>query len=78
MLLGEARSKCDHIRWVPLKPDVAKKLHEVYLAKGAQATTAIEGNTLSENEVLERVRGELQLPPSKEYLGREVDNVIAA
>jgi Fic family protein len=78
MLLGEARSKCDHIRWVPLKPAVAKDLHTVYLAKGAQATTAIEGNTLSEQEVLDRVRGELKLPPSKEYLGREIDNVVSA
>ena len=78
LLLGEAASKCDHIAGVPLQPRVAKELHQLYLAKGAQATTAIEGNTLSEKEVLQRIRGELPLPPSKEYLGREVDNIVKA
>ena len=48
MMLGEAQSKVDHIAGVPLRPDVARELHRVYLAKGAHATTAIEGNTLSE------------------------------
>jgi Fic family protein len=78
LLLGEARSKCDHIRWVPLEPATAQRLHEIYLAKGVQATTAIEGNTLSEREVLDRLRGQLELPLSKEYLGREIDNIASA
>ena len=42
------------------------------------ATTAIEGNTLSEEEVVKHLPGELKLPPSREYLGQEVDNIIAA
>ena len=78
MLLGEAASKCEHIAGVPLQPDVARDLHQLYLAKGAQATTAIEGNTLSEQEVLQRIKGELTLPASKEYLGQEVDNIVNA
>jgi len=78
MLLGEASSKCEHIAGVPLQPDVARDLHQLYLAKGAQATTAIEGNTLSEQEVLQRIKGELTLPASKEYLGQEVDNIVNA
>lgn len=78
MLLGEASSKCEHIAGVPLQPDVARDLHQLYLAKGAQATTAIEGNTLSEQEVLQRIKGELTLPASKEYLGQEVDNIVTA
>lgn len=77
MLLGEARSKCEHIRGVPLRPDTAALLHRVYLAKGARATTAIEGNTLSEEEVQARIDGDLELPPSKEYLGREIDNIVS-
>jgi len=48
------------------------------MAKGALATTAIEGNTLTEEEVQKRIRGDLILPPSKEYLGKEIDNVIKA
>ena len=42
-LLGECQSKIDHIAGVPLRPDVAATLHRLYLAKGALATTAIEG-----------------------------------
>src|ERR1700730_5616991 len=55
--LGEARSKCEHLAGVPLMPNVAKLLHEVYLAKGVHATAAIEGNTLSERQVLRRIKG---------------------
>lgn len=78
MLLGEAASKCEHIAGVPLQPETAKRLHQLYLAKGAAATTAIEGNTLTEDEVLKRIEGKLDLPPSKEYLGQEVDNIVKA
>jgi len=76
--LGEAQSKCEHISGVPLRPATARELHQIYLAKGVLATTAIEGNTLSEEEALKRVKGDLKLPPSKEYLGQELDNIIDA
>ncbi len=78
MLLGEARSKCDHIRFVPLSAETARRLSLVYLAKGVNATTAIEGNTLSQEQVEERMRGQLELPVSQEYLGVEIDNMAAA
>jgi Fic family protein len=52
MRLGEARSKCDHLCRVPLPQAYADQLHVLSLAKGAHATTAIEGNTLSEEAVL--------------------------
>ena len=76
--LGEATSKCEHISRVPLRPDTAQKLHQLYLAKGVAATTAIEGNSLSEADVLKAVEGKLKVPPSKEYLKQEVDNIIDA
>jgi len=79
MLLGEARSKVDHLSLALLKPAVADELHRVYLAKGAQATTAIEGNTLSEEEVEDIVAGRAGAPPpSQEYLYREVENILSA
>lgn len=78
LLLGEAQSKCEHIAGVPLRPTTAKQLHNLYLAKGALATTSIEGNTLSEQEVLDRIEGKLKLPLSKEYLGKEIDNIVEA
>lgn len=76
--VGEALSKCDHIAGVPLPPDVAQALHMIYLVKGIHATTQIEGNSLSEDEVRARVEGDLPLPESQEYLGKEVDNILAA
>jgi len=78
MLVGEATSKCEHLAGVPLLPDTAKRLHLLYLVKGALATTAIEGNTLTEEEALKRVQGKLELPASKEYLGQEIDNIVKA
>ncbi len=78
LLLGEAASKCEHIAGTPLRADAAERLHLLYLAKSAQATTAIEGNTLSEEEVRQRISGNSSLPPSREYLGKEVDNIIKA
>ena len=78
MLLGEACSKCDHIATAPLRPDVAERLYALYLAKGVAATTAIEGNTLSEEEVRRHLEGKLHLPPSKAYLQQEIENVLQA
>ncbi len=74
--LGECQSKCEHLAGVPLKPKVAEILHSVYLAKGAWGTTAIEGNTLSEEEVLRHIQGKLEVSPEREYLKQEVDNII--
>ena len=51
MLMGEARSKCQHLAGAPLQPALAEALNQVTLIKGAQATTAIEGNTLTEQQV---------------------------
>ena len=78
LMLGECQSKCEHLSKAPLRPETARELHQVYLAKGVQATTAIEGNTLTEEQVLQHIRGELQLPPSTEYMRQEIDNIIRA
>lgn len=78
MLLGEVRSKCEHLAGTPLQPDVAKQFYEVALIKGAQATTAIEGNTLTEEQVAGILRGTFRAPPSRAYQEREVRNVLEA
>lgn len=78
ILLGEAASKIEHLSKVPLRPATANRLHQLYLAKGVAATTAIEGNTLSEDDVLKAVEGQLQVPTSQAYLKQEVDNIIVA
>jgi Fic family protein len=77
MNLGEVRSKVEHIANAPLDPKVARELLTVWLVKGAQATTAIEGNSLSEAEVRAILEKRLELPPSQAYLERENANVLA-
>ncbi len=78
MLLGEARSKCEHLSRTPLQPEVARSFYEVALIRGAQATTAIEGNTLTEDQVAGILRGTFKAPPSRAYQQREVENVLNA
>jgi Fic family protein len=76
--IGEARSKCRHLMFTPLKPQVSGELEMIYLAKGMQATTAIEGNTLTIEQVQRAIEGTLQVPQSQQYLKQEVDNVLDA
>ena len=77
-LLGQAAALCRQIAGAALPPGAAREMQTLYLVKGVQATTAIEGNTLSTEQIRARVDGRLELPPSQEYLGREVDNVVRA
>ena len=76
-MLGQCESIIQAISSAPVKPEYRKQMLKVSLRKGARATTAIEGNTLSEEEVARIDEGE-SLPPSKEYLQIEVKNVIEA
>jgi len=78
LLLGEAQSKAQHVAGVPLPQDVQAHFLQLYLARGVLATTAIEGNTLSEEQVIEHLQGKLKLPPSKAYLQQEVANIVEA
>ncbi len=75
--LGQCDAIIRAIRETPLSPDRHRELGRVALIKGAQATTAIEGNTLTDEEVRQVAEGE-SLPPSKGYQEREVRNVINA
>jgi Fic family protein len=76
--VGEARSKCRHLSRTPLPPDLARKMERLYLAKGVRATTAIEGNSLSEEQAVAAVEGNLDLPESQRYLQQELENIIQA
>ncbi len=77
-LLGEAAARCEQVAQAVLPPAGARELHRLYLIKGARATTAIEGNTLSEEQIAAQLEGCLELPPSQEYLKQEVENVLKA
>ena len=76
MLLAEAQSKCVQLSGVPLIPKAAKKLSNRYLVEGIYSSATREGNTLSAEEVRERIENNLELPPSREYLGTEIDNLV--
>lgn len=76
VLLGEARSKIEHLAGVPLRPVTALQMTRISLIRGAVATTAIEGNTLSLDEVERFLSDESSLPKSKRYMGDEVRNVV--
>lgn len=78
LLLGQAVAKCTHIATAPARPDFAARFYEVYLARGAQATTAIEGNSLTEKQVEAILRDKIRLPPSQQYLQQQIENVRAA
>jgi Fic family protein len=53
-------------------------LAEIYLRRGALASAAIEGNTLSEAEVEQILDKKQKLPESQQYLEQEIRNVIKA
>ena len=53
-------------------------MHQLYLIKGVRATTAIEGNTLTEGQIRAQLEGRLDLPRSRNYLKLEVANVLDA
>ena len=58
-------------------PQYYNDLMHVALVKGAQSTTAIEGNTLSDEEISKMMEGK-KLPTSIIYQGVEVQNIIGA
>lgn len=76
-LLGQCEAYTRAICNTPMLPQHYLKALNVSLIKGAQATTAIEGNTLSEDEITSIGVGG-KLPPSKEYQGQEVLNILEA
>ena len=79
LLLGAAESKCRHLAGIPLHPDKQRELHTLSLRRGIRATTAIEGNTLSEDEIRKIVEGkDAEFPKSKEYQRIEVENALNA
>lgn len=76
-ILGQCKTLINAIADTPIQPELHQKLLSLSLIKGAQATTAIEGNTLSLDEIQKITDGK-KLPPSKEYQQIEVENIIAA
>ena len=73
--LGQCQAIIEAISGFPLLPECRRRLLELSLSAGAQATTAIEGNTLSLDEVRRIYQGR-SLARSKEYQKQEISNVL--
>ena len=79
ILFGAAESKCKHLSGIPLRPEKQEELNQISLKKGVQATTAIEGNTLSLEDVdLIYNGGRENIPQSRQYQAQEIKNVLNA
>ena len=78
MQLGEAYALCCELSATPLTPALADQLHQVALVRGVQATVAIEGNTLTVEQVEGIRAGTYVAPRSRAYQEREVRNMLEA
>lgn len=75
--LGQCVAIIECLANLPIEPKLQSELRTVAFGRGAQATTAIEGNTLTDEE-LQKVLDGVELPKSREYQGKEVANAIEA
>lgn len=79
LLLGECAGYVNALARMPLRKAHLETLLQVSLIRGAQATTAIEGNTLTDDEIRRIAEGqEPVVPPSREYQEIEVRNILDA
>jgi Fic family protein len=77
IVMGQCISLIRSIDKTPIMPSHYVELMNVAMQKGAQSTTAIEGNTLSDEEIENLLKGK-KLPDSLEYQGIEVENILEA
>lgn len=75
--IGQSISYLKAINNTPIMPKFYTELMNVALIRGAQSTTAIEGNTLSDEEISKLIEGK-ELPESVQYQGIEVQNILNA
>jgi Fic family protein len=76
-LLGQCYAYVNAMLNIPIRPDYYQQLLFVSLNKGALATTAIEGNTLTEKDLAHINEGR-DLEPSRKYQQQEVKNILDA
>lgn len=63
LALGQCTALIDVIKKIPVLPAYRENLLKLALIKGAQSTTAIEGNTLTEEQIARIMEG-YKLAPS--------------
>jgi Fic family protein len=75
-MLGECQANCELIAHAPLPPHIAQRISMIYLTKGALASAAIAGNSLSEEEAFRCLVENFPVPPSQKAVFREVENIM--
>ena len=78
LLLGQIQAHIHTLGDLPLLPEDAYQLNLLYMAKGLHGTTAIEGNELSEDEVLELLQGDTPYQPEDNIQHRQILSALAA
>ncbi len=78
LLLGAIQARIEQIVRIPIPAYVSKELRTNYLSKGVHSTTAIEGNSFSEEEVARIIAGDFLVPPSRDYQRQQIINMVAA
>jgi Fic family protein len=76
-LLGQCYAYINSMLNTPISPDHHQQMLILSLKKGALATTAIEGNTLTEEE-LALIQNGKDIAPSKKYQQQEIENILNA
>ncbi len=76
VLGGRCAAMLEEFAAHPLEPRLLSRLRTVFLSKGLGGTTAIEGNTLTVDQIRELLEDRARrLPPSRRHLQDEVMNV---
>lgn len=78
VLLGQAQAKCAQIDATEISPEAKSKLLSLYLSMGAQGSVAIEGSSLTVDEVQELAEGNQPGQPALRDLEQEAENVLEA
>ena len=77
-LLGCVCARLEQVCRTILPPTVAAELREEVRIRGIAALATLAGNTLGEAALRQLLSGQLEVPPSREYLRQELLNQIAA
>ena len=78
LLLGEAATLCTRLNEAALSAKEAELINYISLLHGTVASASMDGNTLTEDQLDRLLEGSLTLPPSQEFLGRELLNLVKA
>ena len=76
LLMGEIQATVQQMNAIPIRPTDVYELDLEYLAKGIQGTVAIEGNTLTEDEVDLLLKGEMSIAPARIEEAQQVLNML--